>query len=161
MILFARFFIMLLINLQKLFTNMKCVSVELYFNYCLQALMNKIDEHLLKVSSRLKALNLLNHIIRNEPTWTHHILTSRTFQSVLKCLQVKICQFISSIAFYFFIVELEVFCVSLSLQFFIQKNNTIFIFVSILINILISLSQPRKLVAVTQSSTNTFQHNPK
>nr|CAB3267290.1 hamartin [Phallusia mammillata] len=53
-----------------------------------KALMNKIDEYLQKVGTRLKALTLLGHIIRSEPIWTHCIINTKSFQTVLKCLQV-------------------------------------------------------------------------
>ncbi|XP_076814571.1 hamartin-like isoform X2 [Clavelina lepadiformis] len=53
-----------------------------------KALMNKIDDYLQKVATRLKALSLLGYIVRSEPIWAHHIISTKTFQSVIKCLQV-------------------------------------------------------------------------
>uniref|UniRef100_H2YEQ7 Hamartin n=1 Tax=Ciona savignyi TaxID=51511 RepID=H2YEQ7_CIOSA len=51
-------------------------------------LMNKVDDYLQKVNTRFKALCLFGHIVRNEPIWTHLIISTRPFQTVLKCLQV-------------------------------------------------------------------------
>ncbi|XP_078488646.1 hamartin [Ciona intestinalis] len=51
-------------------------------------LMNKMDDYLQKVSTRFKALCLFGHIVRSEPIWTPLIISTRPFQTVLKCLQV-------------------------------------------------------------------------
>lgn len=48
----------------------------------------KLDEYLQKPSTRYAALNLLGHVVRKEPTWLHHIVQSRAFTTVIKCLQL-------------------------------------------------------------------------
>lgn len=52
-----------------------------------KTLLIRLDEHMQKATSRIKALGLLGHIIRKEPNWIHEIIPSKTvFVTLQKCL---------------------------------------------------------------------------
>uniref|UniRef100_A0A3B4UCR7 TSC complex subunit 1a n=1 Tax=Seriola dumerili TaxID=41447 RepID=A0A3B4UCR7_SERDU len=50
-------------------------------------LLEKLNESLNRPGTRLAALTLLGHLIRNQPPWVHHISRSALLPSLLRCLK--------------------------------------------------------------------------
>ncbi|XP_044161415.1 hamartin isoform X1 [Bufo gargarizans] len=50
-------------------------------------LLDKINEYLGKVATRLPTLTLLGHVIRRQPSWKHKLSQAPVLQSLLKCLK--------------------------------------------------------------------------
>uniref|UniRef100_A0A8C5R113 TSC complex subunit 1 n=1 Tax=Leptobrachium leishanense TaxID=445787 RepID=A0A8C5R113_9ANUR len=51
-------------------------------------LLDKINEYLGKVSTRLQTLALLGHVIRRQPSWKHKLSQAPVLLSLLKCLKI-------------------------------------------------------------------------